>query len=378
MTVPITPGISAPLSPPVQESIHFPLSWLLDHAAAPIQFRASIEVARLQVRDPHQFSILPYTYQPALLLALFQRPDGTWGETMLTVPSPRAHGFQGVGTINAVRRLIEYGWSRESPPLVQARRNLFRLLAEDEDPAYLFEFAPSRGTPEPEVVRRGRGILREAAAAALAQAGYENDPRLRGAARRITERVDAYLRSPLAQKPFVRVGNHHVLAPGAAPPSIYMLTMLAHMPHFRSEHYDIMERLYAYLSQPQPRQVPAVAIGKKIVPEPHLVLGDPLPHRSAADADVPAALHWLELVARLGLLRRNEGWAKLFERFLDDRDAHGVWRAPKRTIGLRTTNPFVWASFPLEQDTSPESLSAEITFRLGLIARYAGRAVEVV
>ncbi|MBX6332339.1 MAG: hypothetical protein IRY91_10880, partial [Gemmatimonadaceae bacterium] len=279
--------------------------------------------------------------------------------------------------INAVRRLVEYGWDRESPPLVRGRRLLFRLLAEDEDPAYLFELAPPGGAPDVETVRHGRAILREAAAAALAQAGYEDDPRLRGAARRILGRVDAYLRSPLVQKPFVRVGNHHVLAPDSAPPSIYMLTMLAHMPHFRSEHYDIMERLYAYLSQPQPRQEPAVVVGKRIVAEPHLVLGDPLPHRNAADADVPAALYWLELFARLALLRRNEGWTKVYERFLDDRDSMGVWRVPKRSVTLSTTNPFVWASFPLTQGGSEDALCAEITFRLGLIARLSGRAIDL-
>ena len=37
------------------------------------------------------------------------------------------------------------------------------------------------------LVRRGRMLLREASAAALAQAGYESDPRLRGAARRIID-----------------------------------------------------------------------------------------------------------------------------------------------------------------------------------------------
>jgi hypothetical protein len=377
VTVPLTPGLAAPTPPPAHESFVFPLPWVLENAAAPVQFRASTDVARLPVPDPAQLAGLAYTYEPALLLALTQERDGTWGRTMLTAPSPGAKDFAGVGTINAVRRLVEYGWDRESPPLVRGRRLLFRLLAEDEDPAYLFELAPPGGAPDAETVRHGRGILREAAAAALAQAGYENDPRLRGAARRIVERVDAYLRSPLVQKPFVRVGNHHVLAPESAPPSIYMLTMLAHMPHFRSEHYDIMERLYAYLSQPQPRQEPAVVVGKKIVAEPHLVLGDPLPHRNAADADVPAALYWLELFARLALLRRNEGWTKVYERFLDDRDSSGVWRVPKRSATLSTTHPFVWASFPLTQGASEDALCAEITFRLGLIARLSGRAIDL-
>jgi hypothetical protein len=59
-----------------------------------------------------------------------------------------------------------------------------------------------------------------AAAAVLAQAGYEGDPRLRGAARRILIRIADYLRSPLAQKPFIRQGNQHMLAAEAVPPSV--------------------------------------------------------------------------------------------------------------------------------------------------------------
>ena len=35
---------------------------------------------------------------------------------------------------------MEYGWDKDTPPLLLARRVLFRLLAEDEDPEWLFEF----------------------------------------------------------------------------------------------------------------------------------------------------------------------------------------------------------------------------------------------
>ena len=181
---------------------------------------------------------------------------------MLTIPSSRGEHFEGIGTINAVRRLLEYGWDKDTPPLTHARRVLFRLLAEDDDPEYLFEFG-SKGNIDEDLARRSRAILREAAAAAFAQAGYEGDPRLRGAARRILERVVAYLRSPLAQKPFVRVGNQHVLAAEAAPPSIYLLLMLAYMPLFRTEHHDAMEAIYQHLSQPLPRQEGLQLFGKK-------------------------------------------------------------------------------------------------------------------
>jgi hypothetical protein len=175
----------------------------------------------------------------------------------------------------------------------------------------------------------------------------------------------------------VRAGNQQVLAPEAIPPSFHMLVMLAFMPLFRSEHYDIMERLFQILAQPVPRQAPARLLGDKVVAQPQLVMGDPLPHRNAADADVPWALTWLEIAARLGYLRRHEGWAKLYDRFLDDRDEHGVWHPHKGLAMPRSSNALVWPSFPLESHHAGEERWSDVTFRLGLIGRLAGRQINV-
>ena len=191
-TLPATANPS-PASPP-PGPVRFPLSWLLEHAAAPIQYRAITHVSRLGHQVGEQVNALPYTFRPALMLALQQRVDGTWNHTMLSLPSTRSDQFEGVGTINAVRRLLEYGWDKESPPLLHARRVLFRLVAEDNDPAFLYELAAK--SSDEDLVRRGRLILREAAGAALAQAGYEDDPRLRGVARRVLERIVKLLAEP--------------------------------------------------------------------------------------------------------------------------------------------------------------------------------------
>jgi len=291
---------------------------------------------------------------------------------MLTIPAPGR--IEGVGMILAVRRLLESGWDRESPPIVHARRLLFRLLAEDNDPYYLFEL---RGEVTDDVLaRHHRQQLREAAAATLAQAGYETDPRLRGAARRILERVGAWLRSPMASKPWVRIGNRHVLVPEAAPPSQSMLLMLAHMPLFRSEHHDTTERLYQYLAQPLPRQESVQTIGEHVLLQPQLVLGDPLHSRHVLEGDIGFALTWLELMARMGFLRRNEGWSTLFERMLDHRDAQGVWRGKGEGQG-RSENTLVWPAFPLQEPLEGEGRFADVTFRLGLIARLSGRQIEL-
>lgn len=373
-----TPSISplpAP-APAVLAPVRFPLSWLLEHASAPIRYRAMTEVARLPSQSADRLSFLPFTHRPALMLAMLQASDGTWNHSMLTIPGIRAEHFEGVGTISAVRRLLEYGWDKDTPPLLLARRVLFRLLAEDEDPEWLFELG-EKGPADEDLARRGRAILREAAAAALAQAGYEGDPRLRGAAKRIVERIGNYLRSPLAQKPFVRVANQHVLAPEAAPPSMFALLMLAYMPLFRTEHHDAMDRLYQHLSQALPRQEPVQLCGKKVIAQPHLVLGDLLPNRNVADADVPFAMMWLEIIARLGFLRRNENWSKLFDRFLEDRDQSGVWHPHKGMSVARSVNPLVWPLYPLEESLAGDERWTDVTFRLGLIARVIGRTIEI-
>ena len=354
----------------------FPLGWLLEHAAGPIQYRSIVEVAKTPGLDAQAVSSLPLSHAPALTLAAQQSVDGTWNQAMLSLPSGKAEHFEGVGTITAVRRLLEYGWNKDTPPLVRARRILFRMLAEDNDPDYLFEFG-AKAAKDEDLTKRARGILREAAAAALAQAGYEGDPRLRGAASRIINRISNYLRSPLAQKPFVRIGNQHALPPEAAPPSMHALIMLAYMPLFRTEHHEAMELLYTHLTQPQPRQEPVQLIGGKPVAQPHLVLGDPLPHRNAADDDIVVAMQWLELLAHLGFLRRNDNWTKLFDRFLDERDRDGIWHPRKGTAALRSANPFVWPMYPLDSLAGDERWT-DMTFRLGLIARLSGRPIEVV
>ena len=334
------------------------------------------EVARISAGDAEKVAALPFTHKPALLLAVQQAPDGTWGGGMLAVPSGKGGPFEGVGTIPAVRRLLEFGWNKDTPPLLHARRILFRLLAEDDDPSFLFELR--RSGMDEDAVKRGRALLREAAAATLAQAGYEGDPRLRGAARRILNRMADYLRSPLAQKPFIRQGNQHMLAAEACPPSIFAVTMLAYMPLFRAEHHREMDAMYQHLTQPQPRQEAVQLCGKKVIPVPHLVLGDYLPHRNAVDGDVPFALYWLELMARLGYLKRNENWTRLFDRFLEDRDRTGVWHPHKGMSPAASHNAYVWPTYPLETDMSGDDRWTDITFRLGLIARLAGRTIEIV
>lgn len=369
-------GLPLPEATPQPEPVVFPLGWLLTNATGPVQYRAICDVAKLDV-PATELEGLRYASLTALKLAVTQSPKGTWNELMLTVPNGKLGSVAGIGTIHAARRMLEYGWDQNTTPINQARRVFFRLLALDEDPSLAFELVPAKGAST-EDVARARSLLREAAAAVLAQAGYNKDPRVRGAAARVTQRVYEFLRSPLAESPLIRVGNHHVLGPEASPPSIWFLQMLAYMPLFRTEHFDLMDRLATYLAAPAPRTPPAISVGREVVPMPHLVLGDPLQTIQAAMADLPWALTWLELVARLGLLQKHETWSGIFDKLLAQRDFDGVWRSRKGTAIAPSEHPFTWPVFPLEDDPSGERRWTDITFRLGLIARLAGRPIELI
>lgn len=364
----------SPLPPEPLQPTLFPISWILKTGSAPISYRSLLEVARFTPANANRFAAVPYATAAGLQLLLMQEADGTWPGGLLSVP--KTGTFNEVGTILAYRRLIELGWDPESPALACTKRLLFRLLAEDEDPSLLAELRPA--DDDADLVKRGRLMLREAAAAALAAAGYEGDPRLRGAARRLIDRVGAYLRSPLSQKPWIRIGNQHVLPAEVHAPSFHTLTMLAHMPLFRSEHHETMDRLYQYVAQPWPRQQAVQQVGAHLLEQSHLVLGDLLPTRNVMDADMPSSLAWLELMARLGYLGRNENWLRLFERLLDDRDRHGVWHPPRSVTMPKTVPAWSWPVLPLSDMADAEqALSVDVTFRLGLIARLSGRAIDL-
>jgi hypothetical protein len=115
-----------------------------------------------------------------------------------------------------------------------------------------------------------------------------------------------------------------------------------------------------------------------MVPQPHLVMGDVLPHRNAVEADVPFSLLWLETMARLNFLRRNDGWMKLYERFVDDRDRNGIWHPHKGMDRPTTTNPWAWSMFPLDDGVGAEARWTDVTFRIGLIGKLLGREIELI
>jgi hypothetical protein len=219
----------------------------------------------------------------------------------------------------------------------------------------------------------------QAAAAALARGSHQEDPRLRGAAHRIASDISLYLRSELAQKPFKKSQGKTVLDPLAYPPTIFSVEVLAFMPAVQRERAGFLERLAAHFSTSAPRREFFIQAGKKQLRPLFEILGDPL----YADAqgrtdDVPFAMYWLELLARLGIVRQVQPAARVLARLYSECTDQGIWSPAGLRSLPKSDNPVVAHYFPLEgPGKSPAQRQTDVTFRLALIARVMGIPLNI-
>lgn len=306
-----------------------------------------------------------------------QKDDGTWGGNLLGLAASAAQGIKDVGTIPQYRRLVQLAWPRTGRPFKLSDRVLFRLLSRDEDPALQFEYQKlvSNG---PEAALWARMTTHEAATATLAEAGHVEDPRVRGAAHKIANAVSQFLRSPIAEKPFTKAGGQLVLHSEAHPPSWYSVAMIAAMPNLQRERAGFTERLGHYLAQPAPKKAFGVAVGKKVVKPQHLLLGDPI----EADAkgtpkDLPLALYYIELLARMGALQWAPVATKVLARTLKDCDNRGVWAPKNLRSQPKALNRMTYHYYPLNiEGKTTEEREVDVTFRLALIANLLGWSID--
>ena len=348
----------------------------MENAGASIRYRTYRELApegyvSAEVIEASHLAVTES--KTALGVIKKQKDNGIWGGNLLGLAISAAQGVKDVGTIPQYRRLLQLEWPRSTRPFKLADRVLFRLLSRDEDPTLLFEFQKSVKS-DPEAEAWARGIMREAASAALAEAGYGDDPRLRGAGHKIASAISQFLRSPLAEKPFLKSGKQMVLHPEAHPPSWYSVAMLASMPNLQRERAGFTERLGHYLAQPEPKKAFVIQVGKKTVRPQHLILGDPIEaDPKGLPKDLPLALHYIELLARMGALEWAPVATKVLARLLKDCDDTGVWRPKNLRSQPKPGNKITYHYYPLHLDAkTAEGREVDITFRLALIAKSLG------
>jgi hypothetical protein len=370
--LPAWPG--ALLELPTQHRI--PLTWLLHNAGPSIRLRTLAELAPPGFASPEAMEAARQEVtesKTALAVVKKQKDNGVWAGNLLGLAPSAAQGIKDVGTIPNYRRLLQLEWPRASRPFKLADRVLFRLLSRDEDPALLFEFQ-KQAKSDPDAEIWARGVIREAASAALAEAGHAEDPRLRGSAHKIANSVSPFLRSPLAEKPFTKSGKQVVLHPEAHPPSWYSVAMLAAMPNLQRERAGFTERLGHYLAQPAPKKAFVALAGKRTVKPQHLLLGDPI----EADAkgwpkDLPLALHYIELMARMGALHWAPVATKVLARLLKDSEETGIWQPKNLRSQPKAGDKITYHYYPLHLDAkTTEGREVDVTFRLALIAKLLG------
>ncbi len=256
-------------------------------------------------------------------------------------------------------------------------RVFFRLLSRDDAPELLYEHRSSAKS-NPDLVDWSRALMREGATVALAHAGRIEDPRVRGAAHRIASEVSQFLRSELAEKPVMRRGARNILHPDARPPTILSVATFAYMPNLQRERAGFIERLCNYLAQPAPKKAYVITIGRKVIKPVFHLLGNPVEaDRSGTPKDLPLALFWIELLARMRMLHTSEVAKRVLLHLLADVNEMGVW-SPRNLRGLPKSPTNLGAFYlPLEGGSKTlEERQSDVTFRLALIARFAGWQLE--
>ena len=67
----------------------------------------------------------------------------------------------------------------------------------------------------------------------------------------------------------------------------------------------------------------------------------------------------------------------MHERFIDDCGRDGVWHPHKGMSMPRSSNPWCWATYPLEPSHAGDERWTDVTFRIGLIAKLSGRTINL-
>lgn len=362
-------------------SHRIPLTWLLEHGGPAIRVRTLKELAPAGSVDQGAYiDAVKATVLSEAVTAVTtrQQENGLWGSNYLAFQTSTRDNTDEPGTVAQYRRLLQLGVPTTTRPFRLADRLIFRTLSRDDDPVLYGEFFDST-LDDPEAAEWYRGLIREGVAAALAEAGHEEDPRLRGAAHKVISQVSAFLRSDLAENPLIRRGSSAwQLHPEAYPPSWWSVAMLAAMPTLQRERAGFVERLGQYLTLKAPTKSFMITVGKTTLRPAHLLLGNPIEtDAKGAPKDLPLALHFIELLASLGQLQHSAPAVKVLQLLLEDLDTDGVWHPKNLRSQPKASSPVTHHYWPLALDDGELAhRQADITFRLALIAQRLGWHLE--
>src|SRR5207245_76341 len=215
---------------------------------------------------------------------------------------PTQERFRGAARLASAAALVALGSGQPPDPIPGARRSGTGIGARSRAARH-----PASGRFRLQARSRHR-------AQAAGQRALGGQPHPARAAHRIASDIVMFLRGELVEKPFRKAQGKTVLDPLAYPPTLFSMEMLAFLPVLQRERAGFVERLGHYLSTPAPRRAFWVLAGRKLLKPLFVILGDPL--RSDAQGrvtDVAFAVYWLELLARLGVVRQVPSASRVLE-----------------------------------------------------------------
>ncbi len=352
-----------------------PTPWLLENASAPIRYRVLIELLDRGRDDPEvqQARQEMLAYAPALQLQRKQRKDGTWGGRF-HAGDPRK--FQ-PSLENALIKLYEYGWQRETRPVQAAAKTLRPFLTTKRDLSF-FEFAKVVKADQ----RREqyyRWFLRILSLGLLVRGGYF-DEKCRSGILELLERTSAFVDNPISRDPTEEIGASHPLIRNEAWQDGYPFLPdlgIARVFAFSAWLLDgemakmRLKKIFDYiLSEAYQKLAPALGLvrtAKGSFVKDHGIRLFPVDHYQKRGT-LDELLVYLELFARLGLINRYPLLMSHLEWLHAQQGKDGRWNL---TTQLLSDNSRWTNLLRIERDwRSPTRKEADMTFRMLLILRH--------
>ncbi len=352
-----------------------PIPWLLETASPSIRFRVLTELLG-RGRDDQEVQKVrqeALQYRPALQLQRTQRKDGTWGG-VIHAGNPRK--FQ-TSTENGLVRLFEFGWKRETRPVMNAAKSLRPFLTAKKDLKF-FEFAKA---VKADARREGyyRWFLRILALGLLIRAGYREE-RSRLAVLELLDLAAGFVDDPVSRDPVEEIGANLPLIRGAAwkrgypfIPDFYIVTVFANSPWLLEGELAKMrlKKVFDYIMSPT-YQALAPNLGLVRTSKGSFPKGNGISVQSLEyyqkHGHVDELLIYLELFARLGLINRYPLLMAHLAWLQSQQGKNGRWNLSTKLISDSSR----WTTLlRIEKDwRSPGRKEADLTFRMLLILKH--------
>jgi len=352
-----------------------PIPWLLETACPPIRYRVLTELLERGRDDPDVQKVRQdvTAHSPAVRLQRIQRKDGTWGG-VIHAGDPKKHQLS---LENALLRLFEFGWNRDSKAVRTAAKTLRSFMTAKRDLKF-FEFAKVVKADEKRNLYY-RWFLRILALALLIRAGYQ-DERNRLAVLELLDLTAGFVDNPLSRSPVEEIGTSLPLIRAEGwrrgypfIPDLYGMRVFAYSPWLLDGEMAKMrlKKIFDYVLSPTYQEL-APELGLVRTSKGSFSKGNGIRLHTMEHyhkhGSLDELLVMMEMFARLGLINRYPLLMSHLEWIQSQQGKDGKWNLPTKLINDNSR----WTTLlRIEQDwRSPARKEADLTFRMLVILKH--------